>query len=359
MLTKLAENLYRQVVPLPNNPLREINAYLITGERNLLIDTGFNRPECEEALRSAFDQLGITETDLFITHLHSDHCGLIGKFAREGSVIYAGETDGELINFETGNLYWRMLDALFVKYGFPKADFGYNTDIHPGRKYCQDKRVDFTYVREGDVLHYGGYDLQAVLTPGHTPGHMCLYDAGKKLLFCGDHILGTITPNITIELSAENPLRDYLESRDFTQVGKVTSNRTNVLLRDQAFVETVAGLGRYITFSQILLPALCGAVGLLGFIVSWLMVNGRRMEFAVLRGLGASKGRVFATFFLEQGALALLGCVVGSVLLTLLGGGWVGWLAAAAFLVCYLMGCALAVAAVGRTNLMSLLSERE
>ena len=212
MLTKLAENLYRQVVPLPNNPLREINAYLITGERNLLIDTGFNRPECEEALRSAFDQLGITETDLFITHLHSDHCGLIGKFAREGSVIYAGETDGELINFETGNLYWRMLDALFVKYGFPKADFGYNTDIHPGRKYCQDKRVDFTYVREGDVLHYGGYDLQAVLTPGHTPGHMCLYDAGKKLLFCGDHILGTITPNITIELSMENPLQDYLDS---------------------------------------------------------------------------------------------------------------------------------------------------
>ena len=46
MATKIAENLYKQVVPLPNNPLREINAYIITGERNLLIDTGFNRPEC-------------------------------------------------------------------------------------------------------------------------------------------------------------------------------------------------------------------------------------------------------------------------------------------------------------------------
>ena len=212
MLTKLAENLYRQVVPLPNNPLREITADFIPSEQNLGIDTGFNRPECEEALRSAFDQLGITQTDLFITHLHSDHCGLIGKFAQENSTIYAGETDGELINFETGNLYWRMLDALFVKYGFPKADFGYNTDIHPGRKYCQDTRVNFTYVQEGDVLHYGGYHLRAVLTPGHTPGHMCLYDEEKKLLFCGDHILGTITPNITIELSAENPLRDYLDS---------------------------------------------------------------------------------------------------------------------------------------------------
>ena len=76
MLTKITDHIYKKVVPLPNNPLREINAYLITGEKNLLIDTGFNRPECEEALRSAFTELGITSTDLFITHLHSDHCGL-------------------------------------------------------------------------------------------------------------------------------------------------------------------------------------------------------------------------------------------------------------------------------------------
>ena len=64
MLTKVAENIYRKTVPLPNNPLRDINAYIITGEKNLLIDTGFNRPECEEALQSAFEELGIQETDL-------------------------------------------------------------------------------------------------------------------------------------------------------------------------------------------------------------------------------------------------------------------------------------------------------
>ena len=149
MLTKITDTIYKQVVPLPNNPLREINAYLIVGEKNLLIDTGFNRPECEAALQSAFDELGIEDTDLFITHLHSDHCGLVPKFATKNSTIYASETDGELINFEVGNLYWRILDDLFIKYGFPKADFGRNTDIHPGRKYCHESRVDFTYVEEG------------------------------------------------------------------------------------------------------------------------------------------------------------------------------------------------------------------
>ena len=184
MLTRLAENLYCQTVPLPNNPLRELNAYILTGERNLLIDTGFNRPECLEALRGAFRELGIEKTDLFITHLHSDHCGLMGHFLSEGSTIYAGETDGELINFEAGNLYWRMLDDLFIKYGFPKADFGRNTDIHPGRKYCHETRVNFTYVTEEDVLDYGGYHLRPVETPGHTPGSVTL--RAENVLFTGD-----------------------------------------------------------------------------------------------------------------------------------------------------------------------------
>ena len=212
MLTEVAKNIYKKAVPLSNNPLREINAYIITGEKNLLIDTGFNRIECEEALKSAFTELGIDTIDLFITHFHSDHCGLVSKLANKTNTAFAGETEGELINFEVGNLYWKMLDDLFVKFGFPKAAFGKNTDIHPGRKYCHNKRVDFTYVSEGDVLKYGGYNLEVIAVPGHTPGHMCLYDAKNKIFFCGDHILGTITPNISIELSMENPLKEYLDS---------------------------------------------------------------------------------------------------------------------------------------------------
>ena len=126
MLKQIAENIYRKTVPLPHNPLRELNAYIIKGEKSLLIDTGFNRPECEEALQSAFDELGIDAVDLFITHLHSDHCGLVSKFAKEQSRVFASETDGELINFGSGNLYWSMLDELFIKFGFPRADYGHS-----------------------------------------------------------------------------------------------------------------------------------------------------------------------------------------------------------------------------------------
>ena len=79
----------------------------------------------------------------------------------------------------------------------------------------------------------------------------------------------------------------------------------------------------------------------------------------MMRGLGAPKGRVFFSFFWEQVILALLGCLLAGGGLMLLGIYEIGWLAAALFAGCYLIGSALAVWFVGRIDLMALLSERE
>lgn len=212
MLEKVVENIYKVVVPLPGNPLKELNSYIITGEKNLLIDTGFNKPECEKALRDAFDELGIDHVDLFLTHFHADHCGLVGKFASENSTIYMSSIDGELMNRGATSEYWAELDDLFTLYGMPRMGLGRNTEVHPGNEYSDGSQFELTLLEEGDVLEYGGYKLQVVLTPGHTPGHACLYDAADKILFCGDHILFNITPNICIEIGHENPLHDYFES---------------------------------------------------------------------------------------------------------------------------------------------------
>ncbi len=161
------------------------------------------------------------------------------------------------------------------------------------------------------------------------------------------------------DASRLDELRDYLHQKSFTRVDSLRSNRTTVLLYDRSFVETVGGLGRYISFSQLLFPVLFVLVAVLGFIISWLMVNSRRMEFAILRGLGAGRGRVFLSFFLEQALLCLLGCILGSIALGAATGSaaWLG--AVAIFAGCYLLGAALSVLAVGRAHLMSLLSERE
>jgi glyoxylase-like metal-dependent hydrolase (beta-lactamase superfamily II) len=43
---------------------------------------------------------------------------------------------------------------------------------------------------------------------------MCLYEAGKKILFSGDHILFDITPNISYWPQMKDALRSYLASLD-------------------------------------------------------------------------------------------------------------------------------------------------
>ena len=89
MAEKIRENLYRLEIPLVGNPLKTLNSYLITGERNLLIDTGFREEPCREAMMRELAVCGAEpeKTDIFLTHLHSDHTGLSTELHRPGCRI--------------------------------------------------------------------------------------------------------------------------------------------------------------------------------------------------------------------------------------------------------------------------------
>lgn len=89
VVEQVKENIYRLGVTLPQNPLRELNSYLIRGgERDLLIDTGFRRPECREALMAGITEAGSSTSriDVLLTHLHSDHTGLAREADRKSVV---------------------------------------------------------------------------------------------------------------------------------------------------------------------------------------------------------------------------------------------------------------------------------
>src|SRR5256885_13815786 len=66
---------------------------------------------------------------------------------------------------------------------------------------------------DGDKPEVKGWDLTAIWTPGHSPGHLCFWEAGNKLMLSGDHVLPRITPNIPYHPQAgAHPLGDYLQS---------------------------------------------------------------------------------------------------------------------------------------------------
>jgi len=200
-------------VPLPNNPLRNLNSYVIkTPQRNLVIDTGFNREECREALWSGIGELGLdlAKTSLFVTHLHSDHSGLGAEFADRGCPVYMGSTDYRYFSAYYTR-YRSGIDRIYRKEGFPLSVLEMQDAMNQARLYAP-RRFSARTVEDKQVLFPDGPEIRCLHMPGHTPGQMVLYLPESGILFSGDHILFDITPNITVWEEGLDSLADYLSS---------------------------------------------------------------------------------------------------------------------------------------------------
>jgi glyoxylase-like metal-dependent hydrolase (beta-lactamase superfamily II) len=212
MCEEILPNLFRLKIPLPDSPLKYLNSYVIKGpDRNLIIDTGLNRRECLEAMQAGLGTLGIDlkASDIFITHLHADHFGLVAKLATDTSHVYFSRPEKELIESWEG---FGPMIAYAGQNGFPEDELQAALDKHPGAKFGSEWIPEMKLLEDGDEIRIGDYEFRCVVTPGHTMGHICLYEPDKKILVAGDHILIDITPNIQCWSDTQNPLKHYLAS---------------------------------------------------------------------------------------------------------------------------------------------------
>jgi glyoxylase-like metal-dependent hydrolase (beta-lactamase superfamily II) len=225
MIEEVRDRLYRIEVPLPNSPLKELNSYVIKADdRNLIIDTGFNRSVCFEAMQKGLSTLNIdlSKTDFMITHMHADHSGLISRLATKTSTVYFSRIDARV--FDKDNNWQAMIDYAQIN-GFPADELMKALHNHPGFKYSPQTIPDFHLIDDGNIIEMGDYRLKCIGTPGHTEGHICLYDEDKKILFSGDHILFDITPHIESWAYRINSLKNYMDSLD-----KVYNLPVNIVL---------------------------------------------------------------------------------------------------------------------------------
>lgn len=219
MIEELRPNLFRVQIPLPKSPLKYLNSYLVrSADRNLIVDTGLNCEECLEATMAGLKALDVDlgRTDFFITHLHADHIGLVGRLATATSKIFFNRPEAELIEAWA---WWEPMLVYAEKNGFPENELQAAIESHPGHKFASNWIPEVSVLGDGDRMEVGDYRFECVSTPGHSMGHMCLYEADRKILIAGDHILIDITPNIQCWSDAENPLKDYLSSLD--KVGRL------------------------------------------------------------------------------------------------------------------------------------------
>lgn len=119
-----------------------------------------------EKLMAAADQLGVDIVEIWLTHGHLDHAG--------GAEDIKAKLDIPIIGPHRDDQFW--MDRISEDW----ANYGQKG---MGRNCTPDR-----YLVDGEELELGGVKFGVAHCPGHTPGHVVIYNQDMKIAFVGDVI---------------------------------------------------------------------------------------------------------------------------------------------------------------------------
>ena len=150
----------------------ETHCYLLCGtESAVLIDTGLGVAN----IREAVDCLTSLPVTVITTHVHWDHIG--GHKYFENIAVHEAERDWLSVRFPL------PLDAVKSNLTRDPCDFPDDFNID---NYQIFQGTPQRILRDGDYLDLGNRVLEVIHTPGHSPGHCCIYEPDRKHLYSGD-----------------------------------------------------------------------------------------------------------------------------------------------------------------------------
>ena len=146
---------------IPVTPLQQNTSLIWNTEtkEGVFVDPGGET----DRLMAGAEQFGVKIVKIWLTHGHLDHAGAAAEIReRTGAPIEGPHKDDQWLLDE--------IEAQGAKYG-----------IVDGRNVTPDRYLD-----EGDTLTLGDMEFGVTHCPGHTPGHVVIYQQEGKLAFVGD-----------------------------------------------------------------------------------------------------------------------------------------------------------------------------
>jgi glyoxylase-like metal-dependent hydrolase (beta-lactamase superfamily II) len=215
---RVLPGLWRLRLPLPWPGVPHCNAWAIAaGSGIVLVDTGMHEPGSMAQLERALDQVDLRLEQvrlLACTHAHSDHWGQAApirdrtgcEFLMHARLKDGGANRSELaiarrleIARQSG-VSEAAISALAER--IKDIPSGVARAIEPDRELVPDLEI------ETDLGIWRVHE-----TPGHAPSHVCLFQAERRVLISGDHVLGRISLYFDYGYTPD-PVREFLDSLD-------------------------------------------------------------------------------------------------------------------------------------------------
>ncbi|MHA1605851.1 MAG: MBL fold metallo-hydrolase [Candidatus Freyarchaeota archaeon] len=193
-MRRVLDNIYVFTLNLPFPATPELNVYYLDEGEPVVIDTGLGDQRSMRIFSSELRDIsrGLSDVEVIInTHEHIEHFGGNQKIKEaSGARVVASYKAAPIIE----NYHQHILS---LKNNLSHLDF------EPEMKQMINRYFDFPLlideskverrVGDWDTISLDGFGLRVFETPGHAYGHICLHDEDRKILFSGDHVIGTGT----------------------------------------------------------------------------------------------------------------------------------------------------------------------
>ena len=205
---EIIKGIHQISLPTPF-PMGTVNVFFLEGRLPTLVDTGLKVPGSQEALEAGLAEAGYSLADIaqvFVTHAHIDHYGLVGFAASRGARVYSyPESIPWLVHHAEENARRAPATAAWLQsMGVSQNTLAQMEQMGPQIQEFMAALAETVSAAEpvypGQEFLAGDDVWQVHFFPGHSLTHLALYRERDGVMIGGDVLLKRISSNPVVEV---------------------------------------------------------------------------------------------------------------------------------------------------------------